>query len=216
MEKGNHVRVQEALDRLMDGRTTIVVAHRLSTIRNADMIAVMEKGELMETGSHDELLHKKGAYCDLVQLQVDPTSKKKGRLRNIASLLRMESEQDKLFEDVPLGNSDRSPRGSLDSVVGLKVDPAGADMKPGFFTLISYNRQEWPLLVLGAVGCVGAGFVFPFFAICLSNIISVFYIKDPELLNNRISFCCGGHPPDAAPAGTHLRLHPPAGNWLVR
>ena len=180
--------VQEALDRLMDGRTTIVVAHRLSTIRNADMIAVMEKGELVETGSHDELLRKKGAYCDLVQLQVDPTSKKKGRLRNIASLLRMESEQDKLFEDVPLGDSDRSPRGSLDSVIGLKVDPAGADMKPGFFTLLSYNRQEWPLLALGAVGCVGAGFVFPFFAICLSNIISVFYIKDPELLNNRISF----------------------------
>lgn len=62
--------VQEALDRVMVGRTTIVVAHRLSTIRNADVIAVVQGGKIVETGSHDELISKpNSAYAALVQLQ---------------------------------------------------------------------------------------------------------------------------------------------------
>merc|ERR1711871_788428 len=77
LDSESEVIVQEALDRVMRGRTTIVIAHRLNTIRNADMIAVMEKGELMETGSHDELLHKKGAYCDLVQCRSTPPARKR-------------------------------------------------------------------------------------------------------------------------------------------
>ena len=62
--------VQEALDRVMVGRTTVVVAHRLSTIRNADVIAVVQSGKIVETGSHDELIsNPNSAYSSLVQLQ---------------------------------------------------------------------------------------------------------------------------------------------------
>ena len=62
--------VQEALDRAMVGRTTVVVAHRLSTIRNADIIAVVQSGKIVETGSHDELISRpNSAYASLVQLQ---------------------------------------------------------------------------------------------------------------------------------------------------
>lgn len=62
--------VQEALDRVMVGRTTIVVAHRLSTIRNADVIAVVEGGKIVETGNHEELIsNPNSAYASLIQLQ---------------------------------------------------------------------------------------------------------------------------------------------------
>lgn len=62
--------VQEALDRAMVGRTTVVVAHRLSTIRNADVIAVVQDGTIVETGNHDELIsNPNSAYASLVQLQ---------------------------------------------------------------------------------------------------------------------------------------------------
>ena len=52
------------------GRTTIVVAHRLSTIRNADLICVFQNGIIVEQGHHKDLMDKKGVYCQLVTLQV--------------------------------------------------------------------------------------------------------------------------------------------------
>jgi len=62
--------VQEALDKLMVGRTSIVIAHRLSTIKNADKIIVLQKGEIVETGTHNELvLHEHGVYRHLSELQ---------------------------------------------------------------------------------------------------------------------------------------------------
>lgn len=61
--------VQEALDKLMKGRTTLVVAHRLSTIKNADMICVLQDGEIVEQGKHEDLIRKNGQYKKLVDMQ---------------------------------------------------------------------------------------------------------------------------------------------------
>jgi len=61
--------IQNAIEKLIKGRTTIIVAHRLSTIKNADKIIVMHKGEIKEMGSHDELIQHQGMYYDLYKLQ---------------------------------------------------------------------------------------------------------------------------------------------------
>ncbi len=61
--------IQRALDRVMRGRTTFVIAHRLSTIRNADLICVMHDGEIVERGTHEELLARNGRYRDLYRIQ---------------------------------------------------------------------------------------------------------------------------------------------------
>ena len=65
------VQIQKAMDNLMKGRTSFVIAHRLSTIRDADLILVMKDGDIIEQGSHEELLAKKGFYADLYNSQFD-------------------------------------------------------------------------------------------------------------------------------------------------
>jgi len=61
--------VQQALDKLMIGRTSFVIAHRLSTVQRADMIVVLDKGRLVEQGTHSELLALGGLYSTLYQVQ---------------------------------------------------------------------------------------------------------------------------------------------------
>ena len=61
--------VQLALEKMMENRTSVVIAHRLSTIQKADMIVVMQKGEIVEQGKHADLLKTKGAYFKLVNMQ---------------------------------------------------------------------------------------------------------------------------------------------------
>lgn len=69
LDTESEAQVQAALDRLMDGRTTIVIAHRLSTVRHADRIYVLERGRIVETGSHATLVRKRGLYARLARAQ---------------------------------------------------------------------------------------------------------------------------------------------------
>ena len=68
--------IQDAMDRLTKGRTTFVIAHRLSTIKNADMILVMKDGDIIEKGTHDELMAQKGFYCNLYNSQFETFDEK--------------------------------------------------------------------------------------------------------------------------------------------
>lgn len=70
LDAESETKIQEALARLTKGRTTLVIAHRLSTVKDADMIAVMDKGRIVETGTHDELLAGKGVYARQAALQL--------------------------------------------------------------------------------------------------------------------------------------------------
>lgn len=68
------IRIQRAFERMMQGRTSFIVAHRLSTIRNADVILVMKDGHIIEQGSHDELLKKNGFYAELYNSQFEQSA----------------------------------------------------------------------------------------------------------------------------------------------
>ena len=67
------VLIQKAMDNLMKGRTSFIIAHRLSTIRDADLILVMREGDIVEQGTHEELLAQGGFYADLYNSQFEST-----------------------------------------------------------------------------------------------------------------------------------------------
>ena len=104
--------VQAALDRLAEGRTTLVIAHRLSTVRNADRILVMDKGRVVDEGPHDALLARGGLYADLYRLQFEdgrqvvdtaPAAKRKRRPAATAPVRAARGVVARLF-----GGTDRS------------------------------------------------------------------------------------------------------------
>jgi len=65
--------IQKALYTLCKGRTTIAIAHRLSTLKNSDVIYVIDEGKVVESGSHEQLLEQKGVYHNLVRIQTELT-----------------------------------------------------------------------------------------------------------------------------------------------
>ena len=69
LDAENERSVQQAFDRLLKGRTTIVVAHRLATVKKADRIIVLDKGKIVEQGKHEKLIIEKGVYARLASLQ---------------------------------------------------------------------------------------------------------------------------------------------------
>ena len=95
--------IQEALERLMRGRTTFVIAHRLTTIHSADRILVLDKGRLVETGTHDELMARQGLYYYLYTVRVvEAPSKTAGRLPGQTSGAQHDSRIAWLHDDSPL------------------------------------------------------------------------------------------------------------------
>ena len=69
MDTRTESEIQQAMNRLMEGKTSFIIAHRLSTIRDADQILVMDKGTIVEQGSHEELMERNGFYTDLYNSQ---------------------------------------------------------------------------------------------------------------------------------------------------
>ncbi|KAL9424700.1 hypothetical protein AB3S75_031759 [Citrus x aurantiifolia] len=188
--------VQEALDKAVVGRTTIIIAHRLSTIRNADVIAVVQDGQVMETGSHDELIEvESGLYTSLVRLQTTtPDDNNNATMHSLASKssnMDMNNTSSRRLSIVSLSSSANSfaqGRGASQSnEEDIKKLPV-----PSFRRLVALNAPEWKQATLGCVGATLFGAVQPVYAFAMGSMISVYFLTDHDEIKKKTSiyaFC---------------------------
>ncbi|CAK6434576.1 unnamed protein product [Pipistrellus nathusii] len=186
--------VQAALDKARKGRTTIVIAHRLSTVRNADVIAGFDNGVIVEKGNHDELMKEKGIYFKLVTMQ---TRGNEIELENETS--ESKSEMDDL---------EMSPKDSGSSLIRRRSSrksihaPQSQDRKlnekealdenippVSFWRILKLNITEWPYFVVGILSAIINGGLQPAFSVIFSKIIGIFTRNDdPETKRQNSNF----------------------------
>ncbi|XP_009887262.1 PREDICTED: multidrug resistance protein 1 [Charadrius vociferus] len=187
--------VQAALDKAREGRTTVVVAHRLSTVRNADLIAVFEGGVITEQGNHFKLLERKGIYYKLVNMQaIEAEAPSSEKYENALSVQKSESEPEyeELREEFRKGLRRRSTRSSMkkpgaqNDDTDEKTSSPDEELPPASFVkIMKLNKTEWPYFVAGTLCAIINGGLQPAFAIIFSEIIGIFSETDDNILREK-------------------------------
>ncbi|XP_066365592.1 ABC transporter B family member 9-like [Miscanthus floridulus] len=183
--------VQDALNRIMVGRTTLVVAHRLSTVRNAHCISVVSKGKLVEQGHHDELVKDpNGAYSQLIRLQ--EKQQENGRMSD-ARLSGSASKRSVSLRRSISRSSAGSSRHSLSLPLGVpgptelleynfgqgarqieNIDDKVPNKAP-MGRLINLNKPEAAVLLFGSIAAAIDGAVFPTLGLAMASASKIFY-----------------------------------------
>eukprot|EP00743_Colponemidia_sp_Colp-15_P010726 GILK01011850.1.p1 GENE.GILK01011850.1~~GILK01011850.1.p1 ORF type:complete len:1311 (+),score=265.06 GILK01011850.1:141-3935(+) len=196
--------VQRALDQVMLNRTTIVVAHRLSTIQNADKIVVIEQGKVVEQGTHAQLIHSGTAYVELVKLQTRHSNQLDADSSSDDETVDMQNNglevvdqlEDRL-DDVRKSSMasaaeflHRVSRSFVGSVTGAPTEllAATVDAKDGvkqpsvpLSRIFGLLKPHWLVCVLGVCFSLLKGAVFPLYALVFCRMLKVFYEPSDEL-----------------------------------
>ncbi|XP_004582336.2 ATP-dependent translocase ABCB1 isoform X2 [Ochotona princeps] len=185
--------VQVALDKAREGRTTIVIAHRLSTVRNADVIAGFDNGVIVEKGNHDELMKEKGVYFKLVTMQTggnevelgNAASESKSEKMDLVEMTSKESGSSLIRKR----STRRSTRGAQGQDSKLETDEAQNESVPpvSFWRIMKLNITEWPYFVVGVLCAIINGGLQPAFAVIFSKIVGIFARDDDDETKRRNS-----------------------------
>ncbi|KAH9321486.1 hypothetical protein KI387_016125 [Taxus chinensis] len=163
--------VQDALDRASVGRTTLIIAHRLSTIRNADIIAVVNNGQVIESGErHDLICRENGAYAALVQLQ----EKEQRYDTSIAPTMTTKAVMTTLGSYTPVsGNTEQEKQN------------ASSNSAPSLNRLLLLNASEWKEALLGCSAAIAFGAVNPTYAFILGSSIYAYFSEDHQEIKSK-------------------------------
>lgn len=175
--------VQDALNHVSLGRTTIIIAHRLSTLHNADLIAVIQCGQVIESGSHDQLTqNKKSAYSTMV-LQQQITS--------------MAYEINSISEGTESNNFSSVTKPAVETTEISRVNEGKTDQQteednccPYIYHLIQMTASEWKATLFGCIGALSYGAIQPLHSFCLGALLSVYFINNDEKIKSQTKMYC--------------------------
>ncbi|CAF1257081.1 unnamed protein product [Adineta steineri] len=174
--------VQEALDRACKNRTTIIVAHRLTTIQNADKIYVLDKGNVIEEGTHETLMAKEdGRYRTLVKSQqTDGEPDDTDQISMATAVAEEEKQRTERVRAFSEGEAiDITRKGSISS-----------DKQSPFVRLLLMNKTEWINIVIGCIACIIQALSQPVFAALLAKIVKAFKSCDNTNPHHQVFILC--------------------------
>ncbi|KAF6157538.1 hypothetical protein GIB67_004476 [Kingdonia uniflora] len=175
--------VQDALDQASVGRTTIIVAHRLSTLRNADLIAVLQSGQVVESGSHDELIQNKhGQYSAMVQLQQKTSNPS------------LKPESDTNISSAIDSETDNNTEVTSNKIISYQFSPNDANednfSTPSLWSLVKMASPEWNRGLLGCAAAFCFGAIQPFHSFCMGALLSAYYLNDEKKIRLETKLYC--------------------------
>ncbi|KAJ4951024.1 hypothetical protein NE237_027856 [Protea cynaroides] len=178
--------VQEALDKAMVGRTTIIIAHRLSTIHNAEIINVVQNGQIMESGSHLELIqYENGLYVSLVRHQQQKTEEKTKEEEESPSISLSSFPIKRKLNSESRSNPTNSTVVS-NQVSQVEEDNAEQELPvPSFRRLLLLNLPEWKQAILGCVGAVLVGSAQPVLSFMMGSMVSIYFLPSHDEIKSK-------------------------------
>jgi len=169
--------VHEALELASMGRTTIVVAHRLSTVRNANIIVVMQAGEVKELGSHGDLIaNENGLYSSLVHLQQTRDSIDTNKVGGTTSQI--------MSRAFTTASRTRSTWSICDTKHDDNKDNSNIPV-PSFMTMLMLNAPEWKQALIGSFSAIVIGGIQPIFAYSIGSMMFVYFSTNHEEIKEK-------------------------------
>ncbi|CAN6242649.1 unnamed protein product [Urochloa humidicola] len=181
--------VQQSIDRLSAGRTVVVIAHRLATVRNADTIAVLDRGAVVESGRHADLMARAGPYAALVKLASNSSEPSKPAA---AAATGTEMFINSFTDDSGSITMSKSRYRAHTSIHDEGEAGAGKqDAKSSSFRISEIwklQRREGPLLILGFLMGINAGAVFSVFPLLLGQAVEVYFDADSSKMKRQVGY----------------------------
>ncbi|CAH0050845.1 unnamed protein product [Clonostachys solani] len=174
--------VQAALNVASERRTTIIVAHRLSTVRNADNIIVLADGKVVEEGSHGDLLAKNGVYAGLVQKQqISDTKRAEIEAEPRYSIEDIKQKASSVTIDDPESKETQSDHGQSLTTPATSTKEAGApSAKSTALFMTRMSKTDWKVLTFGLVCAIFAGLTIPAQSVFFAKLLTVIGLPSPR------------------------------------
>ncbi|CAN1352883.1 ABC transporter B family member 19 [Linum perenne] len=183
--------VQKTIDKISVGRTTVVIAHRLATVKNSNTIVVLDQGSVVEIGNHRQLMDKAGCYYDLVKLASDGVSKPMPNQADFNKDRGLSMNEKPVSDAKPNTEFEKSrsmysKSRLLEREVGVETQESRETTKFRLSEVWDLQRPEFMALALGFLGGILAGAILSVFPFLLGLALQVYFDDDPSKLKRDV------------------------------
>ncbi|PON43566.1 ABC transporter [Parasponia andersonii] len=196
LDPESEIIVQQAIDKISSGRTTIVIAHRLATVRNSHAIAVLDRGSVIEIGNHRQLMEKAGAYFNLIKLASEAVSKTSTKVEDSMKVMPFSAYEQPVHDVSRSKYAQEISRSKyLKSVQEEKRVEEEEEQKPKprkfrLSEIWKVQRPEIVILLLGFILGMHAGAILSAFPLILGQALQIYFHNEPYQIKRQVGKLC--------------------------